>query len=190
MLETKPTQTGLSRPKGSFIAALCIGIGLICATAFAQDYHMNIDNGMITLSADKVDLKTILLDISKEANILIQFPAGLQKQVSIKLTNVSIRNALKRLLRGQDYAVIYSASRNNSISEVRVLPEQWGNRKPVRSPTQDRQANLIRRYNRQLDDLRDRLTKVTRGSATEKRILRQIESMERTVESLESGFRR
>ena len=186
MLETKPTQI-----RGSFIAAVCTCIGiLICATAFTQDYHMSYDNGLITLSADKIDLKTILLGISKETNILIQFPAALQKQITINLFNVSLKNAFKRLLKGQDYAIIYSGSEKNPISEVYVLPEQWGHRKSVESPIQSRYLNLIKNYNRRLDVLRNRLTKVNRGSDTEKRILRQIQSMEGTVDRLENRLRR
>lgn len=175
---------------GFFIFAVCLCGGILMfENAFAQDYRIVYDKGMISLSADKTDIKTILRGISKEANIFVKFPKALQKQITIKLSNVSIRNALKRLLSGQDYAIIYSVSKKNnrdSISRVYVLPEQWGPTKPVRSQVRSRQSNLIRNYNRRLDSLRNRLGKVSRGSPAERRILSQIQSIEKTVEGLEN----
>jgi hypothetical protein len=191
---SKAVQKDPSQFRVFFIVFVCICGGIsFHVNAFAQDYHMSCDNGLITLSADKVDLKTILLSITKETNIFIQFPKALQKQITIELSDVSIRNALKRLLLGYDYAIIYSASKKsnpNSISKVYVLPEQWGHRKPASSQIKSPKANnLLRNYNRRLDSLRDRLTKVERGSHTERRILRQIQSIEKTVERLEKRVR-
>ncbi|MBN2319000.1 MAG: hypothetical protein JXR49_07980 [Acidobacteria bacterium] len=211
MRHRKSKQKDFNRLKGSFISVLwaCLGI-LISAHTFAQDYHMSYKNDLISLRADKIDLKTIMLDISKKANISISYPSKLKKQITINLPSVSIRNALKRLLRGQDYAIInsdsknsgitevyvlpekgdsiiYFASKHDSISEVGVLSEQRRHKKSIRPQTQSRQAkNLINNYNRRLDALINRLPKATRGSATEKNLLRLIESMARAVEKLEN----
>jgi len=170
-----------------FTFFICGGI-LIHPDTFAQDYRISYDNGLITLSVNKVDIKTILLGISKETNIFIQFPEALKKKITIKLSNVSIRDALKRLLKNQDYAIIYSALKKNnrvSISEVYVLPEKWGNRKPSRSQTLSRrEESILRSYNRRLDSLRNQLKTVARGSDTERRILSKIQSIEKRVETM------
>ena len=184
----KLIQKGASFRGGFFIAAVCLCGILMFGSVFAQDYRIVCYKGMISLSADKTDIKTILWGISKEANIFIKFPKALQKQITMKLSNVSVKNALKRLLSGQDYAIIYSASKKNnrdSISKVYVLPEKWGPKKPAGPQVRSRQSNVIRNYNRRLDALRNRLTKVSRGSAAERRILRQIQSIEKTVDRLE-----
>ena len=177
-----------------FIVAVCLCGGILMfENAFAQDYRIVYDKGMISLSADKTDIKTILWGISKEANIFIKFPKVLQKQITIKLSNVSVKNVLKRFLSGQDYAIIYSASKKNnrdSISKVYVLPEQWGHKQPAGSPSPGRRSNAVRNYNRRLDALRNRLTRVGRGSAAERRILSQIQSIQKTVERLENGPQR
>jgi hypothetical protein len=179
-----------------FVFFICGGI-LIHSNTFAQDYRISYDNGLLTLSADKADIKTILLSISKKTNVFIQYPSKLKKQITIKLSNVSIRNALSRLLKGQDYAIIYTASKkhnNESISEVYVLPEQWGNRKPARYQPRVRRENRmersLRNYERRLDSLRNRLTKVNQRSREGRRILGQIRSIEKTIERLQKKLRR
>jgi len=170
---------------------------LIHSNAFAQDYHMTYDNGLITLSADKTDIQDILSGISKKTNVFIQFPRALKEQITIRLTNVSVRDALSRLLKGRDYAIIYSASKKsnrNPLSKVYVLPEQWGSRKPARSQTRSRQVKRIERslrnYKKRLDSLKNRLSKVGQGTLKERRIMRQIRLTEKTVGRLEKRLRR
>ena len=183
---------------GYFIWAFFIcGSILNHSNTFAQDYRINYDDGVISLSANKADIKTILSDISNKTSVVIQYPKALEKQITLKLSNVSIRDALSRVLKGQDYAIIYTASKqhhNHSISKVYVLPEQYGNRKPTRNQTRGRQANRIERtignYERRLGTLRNRLARVSQRSREGMRILNQIQSIEKTIERLQKSLRR
>ena len=179
-----------------FVFFFC-GNVFLHANTFAQDYRINYDDGLITLSADKVEIKTILSDLAEKTNVVIHFSSGLKKQITIKLSNVSVRNAFRRLLRGQNYAIIYSASSphaRDSISEVHVLPSQRGGRRRTRYRTgglqEKRIEKAVRNAERQLDSLRNRLTRVNRGSREERRIQRQIRSMEKAVERLQERLQR
>ena len=194
----KIIQTDSRLLKGCYIfAAVICGSFLIHSNAFAQDYRISYDNGLITLFAEDADIKAILSGISEKTNIFIQFPKALKEQITIKLTKVTLRNALSRILKGQDYAIIYSTLRKPSrhpIAKVYVLPEQWGSRKPARSQPRSPQEKRIERslnnYRKRLDSLRNRLWRVDRGSIQEKRTQRQIRSMEKTIERLEKRLRR
>jgi hypothetical protein len=179
-----------------FTIVVC-GSLLIHSNVFCQDCRISYDKGLITLLAVNADIKAILSGISEKTNIFIQFPKTLDEQITIELAKVPLRHALSRLLKWQDYAVIYSASKKpnrNLIAKVYVLPEQWGSRKPSRFRPRNRHERRIERslnsYRKRLDSLRSRLSRVDRGSSQERRILRQIRLMEKAAERLEKRLRR
>lgn len=163
---------------------------LFRANAFAQDFSMHYDKGRISISAQNADIKTVLAAIARETKIFIRFPQTLKKQITMELSAVSVRKALRRILKGQDYAIVYSASKNdrnrNSVSEVYVLPQQWGENRAAVIPAQDRrQEAAIRNSKKRLDSLRNRLEKTEQGSRAANIITRQIRSVERTLQRLE-----
>ena len=68
-------------------------------------------NNLITISAQNVDLKNVLLMLADKTNIIVRVPTSLKKQISIKLSSQSLDEALSRILRGMNYAIIYSGEK-------------------------------------------------------------------------------
>jgi type II secretory pathway component HofQ len=163
--------------------------GLLTPLAHAQDagseYRVGYDDGLLTISAKEANLKRILTLVADEADILVRFPQNLSRQITINLSAVPLRRALRRLLRGENYAFIYEGS---EISEVYVAPESSA---PSRSrsyarPQQraDRIRASIERYEKRLETLKNRMAQVDETSRRGKVIGRQIRSTERTIERL------
>ena len=92
------------------------------AQTFKQNLRIEYNKNLITISAQNADLKNVLLKLAKKTNIMVRFPDSLEKKITIKLSKHSLNEALSRILKGLDHAIIYSASKNNRtvVSEVIV----------------------------------------------------------------------
>jgi predicted RNase H-like nuclease (RuvC/YqgF family) len=158
---------------------------------------MDFDNGLLTLFAEKADLTRLLTQIAQKAGIHVRFPSNLTKQITIKLSGVSLKKGLRRLLKGENYALIYSVSgkrKPSTISEVYVLSKSSGPR-TSRQYTQPRRRDeairaSIARYEKRLETLRNRMTTVDEESRPGRLISNQIYSTERTIERLRRSLER
>jgi hypothetical protein len=162
------------------------------AQSSGQPLRIEYDSGLLTLSAEKVDLTRLLTQIGQRAGINVRFPSNLKRQITIKLSGVSLRKALRRLLKGENYALIYSVSgkrKPSAISEVYVLPKSSGLRastspyKPPRRPKERIRAS-IKRYEKRLRTLKRRIRTVAEESRRGRLIRNQIHSTEKTIERL------
>ena len=161
-----------------------------------QRFSIDFDNGLLTLSAKQASLKRLLRQLSETLDIYVKYPRDLNKQITIKLYNVPPIKALRRILKGQNYALIYSASRPDkasAISELHILPKPVGPSAPGKYKRQksreERIQASIRNYEKRLERLRDRLAR-TNSEGTERRISNQIRSHERTIKRLQKQLGR
>lgn len=182
---------------------LCLFAFLVSVTSSShaqssgQTFSIDYDNGLLTLSAEKADLKRLLTQIAEKAGIHVSFPKNLRRQITIKLSGVSLRKALRRLLKGENYALIYSVSgklKASAISEVYVLPKSSGPRistqyKPPGSP-QERIRASITRYEKRLEALKNRMATVDEESRRGRLIANQIRTTEKTIERLRKSLER
>ncbi len=155
----------------------------LTSLTYAQDnsskYRIRYDDGLLTLSLKKAMLKSVLTRIADETGIVIKFPHNLSGQITINLSSVSLKKALRQLLRDKSYAFIY---KDSDISEVYVVPRS-------RNDTRSRQReNRIRtsigRYERRLKTLRNQMAQVDESSHRGKVLMRSIRSTEKTIERL------
>ena len=171
------------------LAFLVFVTSLTHAQTSNQEYRIDYDNGLLTLSAKKANLKSLLTHVAEEAGILVRCPKNLKKEVTIKLSSVSLRKALHRLLKGESYALIYKGS---AISEVYVVSKPSGRSisRNYKSPRdqEDRIRASIKRYEQQLETLKNRMEKVNENSRRGKVIMRQIRSTEKTIERLHKSL--
>jgi hypothetical protein len=163
--------------------------GSLTSLTHAQDngskYRMGYDDGLLTISAKKANLKKILMHVADEADILVKFPPNLSRQVTIKLSSVPLKKALRQLLRGENYALVYEGS---DVSEVYVVPKSSA-RGRSRNYERSRQREgriraSIGRYEKRLQTLKDRMSQFDESSRRGKVIMRQIRSTEKTIERL------
>jgi hypothetical protein len=176
-----------------FLSATCLAQAQISD----QEYRMEYDNGLLTLSAKQASLKGLLRNLAETLNIYITYPRDLNKKITIKLYDVTPIKALRRLLKSQNYALIYSASRSEeatAISELHVLPKPVGRgaTRKFRSQKSRGQRTLarIKSYERKLEMLKDRLAKTNSDSRAGRSIRKQIRSTAKTIARLQKKLER
>jgi predicted RNase H-like nuclease (RuvC/YqgF family) len=162
-----------------------------------QTFRIDYDNGLLTLSAEKADLKRLLTHVAERARIHVSFPKNLRKQITIKLSGVSLRKALRRLLKGENYALIYSVSgklKASVISEVYVLQKSSGPRISTQyKPPGHREERIrasITRYEKRLETLKNRMATIDEESRRGRLIRNQIRTTEKTIERLRKSLER
>lgn len=168
------------------------------AQSSGQSFHIDYDNGLVTLSADKADLTRLLAQIAQRAGIYVRFPRSLtKKEITIKLSGVSLGEALRRVLQGENHALIYSVSgkrKPGAISEVYVFPKSSSPRtsrqyKPPTSRDEVTKASIAR-YEKRLETLKSRMATVDEDSRRGRLIANHIRSTEKTIERLRRSLER
>jgi predicted RNase H-like nuclease (RuvC/YqgF family) len=179
-----------------FASFVCI-TSLTHAQSSGQSFRIDYDNGLLTLSAEKADLSSLLTQIAQRAGIHVRFPKSLTKKITIKLSGVSLKKALCRLLKGEDYALLYSVSEKHkpaAISEVYVLPKSTGPSSSRQHKRPKGREEVIRasiaRYEKRLETLKSRMTTVDEESRRGKLIGNQMRSTEKTIERLRKSLER
>jgi predicted RNase H-like nuclease (RuvC/YqgF family) len=159
----------------------------IYAQASNIKFRIDYKNNLLTISAQDADLKNVLLRLADKTGVYVRFPGSLKKQITIKISGLSLEETLSRLLKGINYALVYSGSRKNRaiVSEVFVFKKLERSRISSRTRVRERQlSHRIRYYERRLESLRKKLSKVNKNTRQGKSYLRQIKSYEKTLENL------
>ena len=162
------------------------------AQTFRREYRIDYDNGLLSLYAEKANLKSLLTNSAEKACILIKFPHNLEKQTTINLSSVPLKKALRRLLKGENYALMYE---NRAITRVYVFPRSTGPRisnkySGVKQDREERIRASIRRYENRLETLKKQMATVDEKSSRGRIITRQIRSTERSIERLQKSLER
>jgi len=141
-------------------------------------------NHAIQITAENADIRSVLDELAKTADIIIYYPRLLNKTVTMNRQAISVDQALKEMLKGINYVVFYSgpSQQRAQIEEVIVLTKSQRRQLP---PGKARRLNQqIDRYNRQIDSLNQRLTRVAPDSRQGKRYTRHLRRIEKKIENL------
>jgi predicted RNase H-like nuclease (RuvC/YqgF family) len=149
-----------------------------------QKLNIGYHDNLFTVSAKDVDLKKVLSQIADKTNTFVWFPDSLEKKITIELTGTSLSGALKRLLKGINHVIIYSgpSEKKAAISEIYILPKAKRTRRVKGSAI--RITNRIRGYERRIESLKKRLSKIDENSRRGKSYLKQIRRLENNIEGL------
>jgi hypothetical protein len=168
----------------------------VTSLSYAQTFDPNLridyENKLLTLSAQQADLKNILLEISNKTGVYVRFPSSLNKQITTKMSRVSLTKALVKLLKGTNYAIIYSGSGKNHavVSKVFVYTKSERSRISGRSISQDnRLAARIKTYEKRIELMNKKLSHLDKNSRMAKRYVKQIRSYENIIENLKKRIR-
>jgi type II secretory pathway component GspD/PulD (secretin) len=177
----------------------------VISLSYAQTSNPNLrliyKNNLITISAQNADLKNVLLELADKTNIIIRVPNSLKKRITITLSENSLDEALSRILRDMNYAIIYSGEKNNRtvISEVLIYNESESSEVSSRSESSNRNINnsiqkprgkkidrsrLIKSLERRLENLNKKLSLGNISSSQRERYLKQIRAYENKIEQL------
>lgn len=166
----------------------CMG-SLYPALANASTLQMEFHDDKLSLSATDADIKTILLRISDEADIYVRFPKNLEKKINISLSNVILEKALSKILKGLNYATVFTVPIGADRPQVSKILIFRGYKASVRTRQVARRANQIQtrinNYKRGLRSLEKRLNKTESGSPAAQRYQRRIENYKRRIDRLE-----
>jgi type II secretory pathway component GspD/PulD (secretin) len=172
-----------------FIFLICFTSvnSLVYAQPYNRKFHIDYKNNLLSISAQDADLKNVLFKVADKTGIYVRFPNSLKKQITIRISGLSLKKTLSRLLKGMNHAVVYSGSRKNraTVSGVFVFKRLKKSRISSRARVRERQlSHRIRYYERRLESLKQKLLKVNRNSRQGKSYLRQIRSNENILENL------
>jgi hypothetical protein len=164
-------------------------ISLSSAQTFKQNLRIEYNKNLITISAQNADLKNVLLKLAKKTNIMVRFPDSLEKKITIKLSKQSLNEALSRILKGLNHAIIYSASKKNRtvVSEVLVYNKSESYKVSNRSKPRGRKINrsrLLKSLERRLKNLNKKYSLGNISSSQRERYLKQIRAYENKIEEL------
>jgi len=164
-------------------------ISLSYAQTFKQNLRIEYNKNLITISAQNADLKNVLLKLAKKTNIMVRFPDSLEKKITIKLSKHSLNEALSRILKGLDHAIIYSASKKNRtvVAEVIVYSKSESSKISNRSKSRGKNINssrLLKSLERRLKNLNKKWSFGNLSSSQRERYLKQIRAYESNIEKL------
>lgn len=173
-----------------FLIHLIIAGPLSHAQSTYQKPIISYKNNLLTLSAKDADLKNVLFRLADKTHIHIRFPDILNRKITIKKRGISLREALHRLLKGLNYAVIYSGpSKNRSlISEVFVFKKS--SRPGPLTGAERRIVNRLRAYENRMESLNRNLSTIDQNSRRGKSLMRQIRILEKSIQRLEIRLNR
>ena len=177
----------------------------VISLSYAQTSNPNLSliykNDLITISAQNADLKNVLLELADKTNIIVRVPNSLKKQITIKLSKNSLDEALSRILKEMNYAIIYSGEKNNRtvVSEVIVYNKSESSKISNRSTSRDKNINgrikktggkkinrsrLFKSIERRLKNLNNKLSLGNISSSQRERYMKQIRAYENEIEKL------
>jgi hypothetical protein len=160
---------------------------LTYAQTLPPNLRVDYKNNLLTVSAQKADLKNVLLKLSDKTGIYIRFPSSLKKQITTELFRVPLSKALSKILEGTNYAIIYSGSGKNRavVSKIFVYRKSKRSRKPGQSISQEALiASRIKTYEKRIELMNKKLSQLDKNSRIGQRYLRQVKSYETIIENL------
>ena len=158
---------------------------LVNAQGSDQQLRITYNNNLLTISAEDADLQNLLLKLADNTNIYIRFPASLEKKITISKKKISLRDALKTILREFNYAIIYSGSDKNQTFISKVIVFKKSKKSRQQRVNEARIANRMRAYEKQIESLKENLLKIDENSSRGKRYLRRIRILEKKIERLQ-----
>lgn len=176
-----------------FLVASLSDLWMHPAWAAGSTLKVQFRDNRLNLSAVDADIQSILLRISEETGIFVRFPQALKKKMSLTLSNIKLEKALKRLLKGLNYATVYSISNDTNtiqVSKVYIFEaykETAQSRRLAR--IQRRNQSRINRYEKQIASIKRRLEKVPRDGPASRRYRRQIQNYQKRIDRLEQQIR-
>jgi hypothetical protein len=162
------------------------GVAHIChARKASPALQMRYTNHALQIITKNVDLRSVLDELAKTVGIVVSYPVSLNKKVTMNRQAIPVGQALKEILKGINYVVIYSgpSQQHAEIEEVIVMTKSRQRQLP---PGKARRLNQqINRYNRQIKSLQQRSVRVAPDSRQGKRYNRQIKRLQGKIERLE-----
>jgi len=159
-----------------------------------RELHIEYNRGLLTLSVENVNLKHVLTAVAEETGISVWYLKDFEKPITTDFNELPLQQGLHRILRGMNYALIYSPSPEKKRGEVPagvfVLSKQRSRARQAFRPfarpktPEERRVAAIESYRRRLDSLEQQMARVGVNSPRGQAIQRQIRIFERRIDKL------
>jgi len=84
---------------------------------------MRLDQGKLSLEAREAPFERLLQELSRLGGLKILSDGPLEGRITLKIENVNLDTAMRKILRGKDVTFLYAASKDRSTGEGYVLKE-------------------------------------------------------------------
>ena len=182
---------GSARPIGAyFLAALIL---MICAVwhwtpVYGSTLQLHMQDNLLSLSAADADLSAILQRLGEAAGIDFKFPKDVERKITLQFSDVRLETALKRILKGLNYATVYSSAGSGDsprISAVYIYGIKKGGDRTGQSIVPEKPAqHSISDYEKRVKVVQKLLDRVGRDSQAGRRYQKEIENYQRLIERL------
>lgn len=142
-------------------------------------------NGRFTIAATDTNLKTVLFKLAEIAGITIRVPASLDRKVTIEQDGLPLKGVLERLLKGLNHVIVYAGKNRQAASITRVLVMSRARPRPPMTAARKRLTGQIAGYERRIESLRQRLSRLDAGSRRAQRYQRRIDALERSIRRMQ-----
>ena len=178
-----------------------------------QNILITYKENVLSIRAKDADLKKVLFELADETNIDIQLPLSLDKKITINRSGISLNEGLKDILTDLNYIILYSGIEDNNVLISKVIIFQKSNTSTTlpdgkiqqtnseipstenEEPSATREGSSVTRedslaarikfYERQIESLKQRLTKIDENSRLGRKYSRQIKRFEKLIEKNE-----
>ena len=178
-----------------------------------QNILITYKENVLSIRAKDADLKKVLFELADETNIDIQLPLSLDKKITINRSGISLNEGLKDILKDLNYIILYSGIEDNNVLISKVIIFQKSNtsttlpdgkiqqtnseipsteneepsatREDSSVTREDSLAARIKFYERQIESLKQRLTKIDENSRLGRKYSSQIKRFEKLIEKNE-----
>ena len=178
-----------------------------------QNILITYKENVLSIRAKDADLKKVLFELADETNIDIQLPLSLDKKITINRSGISLNEGLKDILKDLNYIILYSGIEDNNVLISKVIIFQKSNTSTTlpdgkiqqtnseipstenEEPSVTREGSSVTRedslaarikfYERQIESLKQRLTKIDENSRLGRKYSRQIKRFEKLIEKNE-----
>ncbi len=131
---------------------------------------------------------TILQRLGLAAGIDFKFPKELEIKITLQLSGVGLETALQRILRGLNYATVYSVTGSgeaNSISAVYIYGKHKAGARTSQSISREPEVqHSTSDYEKRIRVVQQRLDKLERDSPAARRYQKEIEIYQRLIDRL------
>lgn len=182
---------GSARPLGAyFLAVLILMIWTLVhwAPVYGSTLQMQMQDNLLSLRAEDADLSTILQRLSETAGIDFKFPKDVEKKITLQFSDIRLETALKRLLKGLNYATVYSAAGSGDstrICAVYIYGKKKGGDRTGQFIAHEKPAqHSISDYEKRVQVVQKLLEKAGRDSRAGRFYQKEIENYQRLIERL------
>lgn len=170
-----------------FFCFLGVAAAITYAQASDNPIYLKYEKSLLSVSVEQVDIKRILLKLARESGIPVIFSKKLNRKVSAELSDAPLNEALPKLLKGINHAIVYSDNleEGSVISKIFVFEKSKRTFSSRVTRTRLRRiTNQVKNYEKRIQILKNKLTRFQGNNRIRQRYLNQIKSYERRIERL------